>query len=83
MAFLRSGLALIHRAPRAGISLWRYAHTDDVTVVVAANYFNAAAKEFRKGDIIFAECNSGTPSSEVLSVTSNSGAAVVVVRNAT
>ncbi|OKO67882.1 hypothetical protein AC629_42450 [Bradyrhizobium sp. NAS80.1] len=63
-----------------GKSLYFYATGDTVANILAANYWNNATKQLRKGDVIIASCvNGGTPTCTALNVTSADNAAAVTV----
>jgi hypothetical protein len=61
-------------------SVFHYADTDAAATVEAANYFNSAAKDFVKGDIIKASLAlGGTPVLKQYIVTSATGASPVTI----
>jgi len=59
-------------------SLWYYTDGDATSAIVGSGYFNLAFAEVKKGDMILVcATNAGTAESDVLIVSSASGAATV------
>ena len=70
-------------ADKAPNNHWAYTTADAAATVEASNYFNSAFRNFRKGDLISAVMaladGSGTPVHKTYVVTSETGAATVVI----
>jgi hypothetical protein len=83
MAFDTAGLrryAYGGRVLTKTYSLWHYATPDTAATVEAANYFNSATSQLRKGDLIEAVMvTGGTPVTKRYVVTSADDAATVTV----
>jgi hypothetical protein len=59
-------------------NLWYYTDGDATSVIVGSGYFNLSSENFSKDDMILVVgTNGGTAESDLLIVTSASGAAVV------
>ena len=62
----------------AANSLWYYTDGDATSVIVGSGYFNAAYAEVKKGDMILVcATNAGTAESDLLIVSSATGATTV------
>ena len=83
MPFAQNGLRRMDYGGNNGtvtVNLFSYTTPDAAAVVEAANYFNAAAVSFIKGDVIQASMVSGgTPVLKHYIVTSATGASPVTV----
>lgn len=76
----RQGYGAANAQNAMPVSTFSYVTDDAAAIVEAANYFNAATKELRKGDVIEARmAMSGVPVLKEYIVTSATGAAVVTV----
>lgn len=66
-----------------GNSLWLYIQaTDALATIVASGYFNSKYAELAKGDVILC-VDTNVPTTDVLSVTSTTGATTVTTQNGT
>jgi hypothetical protein len=84
MAFAAAAFTLKSQDRKTGTRRWAYFTTDVLATVVAGGYFNTMASQLRRRDVIEAHVDTGgTPSFEILMVSSNSGATPVTVLNAT
>lgn len=69
-------------AEAGGNSVFFYSDGDAINDIIASGYFNSAYNQFKKGDIILCVgTNGGTPTVDILVISSATGAATVTVVN--
>lgn len=69
-------------AEAGGNSVFFYSDGDAIATIAASGYFNSATENLKKGDIILCVgTNAGTPTVDILVVSSATGAATVTVVN--
>lgn len=86
MAFAKQGLlsfgtggSIANGVRRSKI--WHYITNDALSAVADTGYFNAAAAQLLKGDVIFVcAAQSGTPAGEVYHVTATTASTVTIAR---
>jgi hypothetical protein len=69
-------------AEAGGNSVFFYSDGDAIATIAASGYFNSATENLKKGDIILCVgTNAGTPTVDILVISSATGAATVTVVN--
>jgi len=69
-------------AEAGGNSVFFYSDGDAIATIAASGYFSSATENLKKGDIILCVgTNAGTPTVDILVVSSATGAATVTVVN--
>ena len=82
MAYSHPGLLRSSHANSTMPTLWTYTSTDNKATMRASGYFNDAAKDLRRGDIIFALLDTGGTPAYVLSAVTSADGAVPVTTGA-
>ena len=77
MAFQQNELSVISHAN--GFTLWHYSAENNAEDLTATGYFDTANNMLRTGDMMLANCGTGSAlKSSILAVSANAGGAVSV-----